>query len=120
MVFESDNGPRCLSPVTVAEEVAEHLPALANKAKVDPNVALLALRAMPVDWQPPEVYQQFRKEALERIGGRDPDDWPVVAMALALHLPVWSQDKDFEETDLPVYTTGELLDALRRLDADSS
>lgn len=61
MVFESDNGPRCLSPVTVAEEVAEHLPALANKAKVDPNVALLALRAMPVDWQPPEVYQQFRK-----------------------------------------------------------
>jgi hypothetical protein len=25
-VFESDQGPRCLSPVTVAEEMAEHLP----------------------------------------------------------------------------------------------
>ncbi len=47
-VFESDQGPRCLSPVTVAEEMAEHLPGIAVKAKIDPDLALLALRAMPV------------------------------------------------------------------------
>ena len=114
LVFESDRGPRCLSPVAVAEEVAEHLPALAAKAKIDHDVALLALRAMPVDWQQPDLYEPCREEALQRVGQRDPDDWPVVALALALNLPVWSQDKDLEETRLRVYTTGELLDALRR------
>jgi predicted nucleic acid-binding protein len=112
-VFESDQSPRCVSPFTVADEVAEHLPAVVAKAKVNPSLALLALRAMPVDWQPPEVYEPFREEALERIGARDPDDWPVVALALALGLPVWSQDKDFDDTGLTVYTTGDLLDALR-------
>ena len=66
------------------------------------------------------VYQQFREKALERIGVRDPDDWAVAAMALALNLPVWSQVKYLEETRLTVYTTGELLEALRRLDADRS
>jgi hypothetical protein len=38
----------------------------------------------------------------------------VVALALALILPICSQDKDFEETRLTIYTTGELLDALRK------
>ena len=112
-MFESDRSPRCLSPLTVADEVAEHLPAVAGKAKVNPSLALLALRAMPVDWQLPDVYEPFRDEALERIGARDADDWPVVAVALALGLPVWSQDKDFNDAGLTVYTTGDLLDALR-------
>ncbi|MGA2927386.1 MAG: PIN domain-containing protein, partial [Solirubrobacteraceae bacterium] len=33
-------------------------------------------------------------EAERRIAARDPDDWPTVALALTLNLPVWSQDKD--------------------------
>jgi len=94
--------------------VAEHLPALAAKAKIDHDVALLALRAMPVDWQQPDLYEPCREEALQRVGQRDPDDWPVVALALALNLPVGRRTKTLEETGLRVYTTGELLDVLRR------
>jgi predicted nucleic acid-binding protein len=46
------------------------------------------------------------------MAGRDPDDWPTVALALARGCPIWSQDKDMEDSGLCVYTTGELLDAL--------
>lgn len=50
---------------------------------------------------------------LRRIAARDPDDWPTVALALAFGLPIWSQDKDLQDSGLEVVTTGELLDALR-------
>jgi predicted nucleic acid-binding protein len=61
-------------------------------------------------------YESFEEEARRRIGSRDPDDWPTVALALALSLPVWSQDKDFEVSGLTVLSTGQLLDALRALE----
>jgi predicted nucleic acid-binding protein len=52
-----------------------------------------ALQVMPVEWKPQVTYQEHRAEAERRIGLRDPDDWPTVALALALELPVWSQDR---------------------------
>jgi predicted nucleic acid-binding protein len=36
-----------------------------------------------------------------------------VALALSLGLPVWSQDKDLEDAGVEVFTTGDLLDAMR-------
>jgi predicted nucleic acid-binding protein len=48
------------------------------------------------------------------MGGRDPDDWPTVALALARSMPIWSQEKDMEAAGVAVYRTGELLDALQR------
>jgi predicted nucleic acid-binding protein len=50
---------------------------------------------------------------LKRITDRDPDDWPTVALALKLDLPVWTQDKDHTDAGIEVFTTGDLLDALR-------
>jgi predicted nucleic acid-binding protein len=68
---------------------------------------------MPIEWKPAADYDSQRADAERRIAARDPDDWPTVALALALSLPVWSQDKDLTVAGLDVYTTGELLDALR-------
>jgi predicted nucleic acid-binding protein len=68
---------------------------------------------MPIEWKPTADYDSQRADAERRIAARDPDDWPTVALALALSLPVWSQDKDLTVAGLDVYTTGELLDALR-------
>lgn len=97
----------------MAEEVAEHIPVLAQRRGLDASLLLAALSVMPVDWQPPEVYEPHRQEAKRRMRGRDPDDWPTVALALARSVPIWSQDKDMEAAAVTVYTTGELLDALR-------
>jgi predicted nucleic acid-binding protein len=65
---------------------------------------------------PTESYAQFEEEARRLIGERDPEDWPTVALALALGLPVWTQDRDFETSGLRVYSTGQLLDFLSSLD----
>ena len=68
---------------------------------------------MPVDSRAPAVYEPEREEAERRMAGRDPEDWPTVALALTSSLPIWSQDEDMEIAGLTVYTTGELLDAIR-------
>lgn len=97
----------------VAEEVTEHLPALAERRGLDAGLLLEALSVMPVEWQAPSAYEAQRQEAERRMGERDPEDWPTVALALARLLPIWSQDKDMQAGDVAVYTTGELLDAIR-------
>jgi predicted nucleic acid-binding protein len=71
-----------------------------------------ALGVMPVEWNVSAEYEDLREEAEERIAARDPDDWPTVALALTLGLPVWSQDKDLTDAGIKVFTTGALLDAL--------
>lgn len=86
---------------------------LAERRGLDASLLLAALSVMPVDWQHPDVYEAHRQEAERRMRGRDPDDWPTVALALARSVPIWSQDKDMEAAAVTVYTTGELLDALR-------
>jgi predicted nucleic acid-binding protein len=68
---------------------------------------------MPIEWKPAADYDDRRAPAEQRIAARDPDDWPTVALALTLGLPVWSQDKDLTTAGVEVFTTGELLDALR-------
>ncbi len=103
----------------MAEEVARHIPALAERRALDASLLLAALSSMPVDWQPPEVCDSHRKVAQQRMAQRDPEDWPTVALALACSLPIWSQDKDVEAAGVAVYTTGELLDAIRNAGDES-
>jgi predicted nucleic acid-binding protein len=97
----------------VAEEVAEHVPPLAARRGLDASLLLAALSVMPIDWQAPDVYEPKQAEAERRMAGRDPEDWPTVALALAPSLPIWSQDKDMAAARVTVFTTGELLDAIR-------
>ena len=106
-------GPRVYAAEAVAEEISEHLPEIAAKRRLDLNLLLAAFRVLPIEWQPADAYQAQQEQALRRIAARDPDDWPTVALALSLALPIWSQDKDLQASGLQVYTTGELLDLLR-------
>src|SRR4051794_24803863 len=43
----------------------------------------------------PDMYSTFADSAVERISGRDPDDWPTLALSLALSCPIWTEDRDF-------------------------
>lgn len=89
------------------------MPGLAERRGLDVGLLLAALSVMPVEWQAPEVYEPQREEAERRMRDRDLEDWPTVALALARALPIWSQDKDMEAADVVVYSTGQLLDAMR-------
>ena len=96
----------------MALEIARHIPSLAAKRGLDAALMFAALDVMPIEWKTSSEYEHRRAEAEERIAARDPDDWPTVALALQLSLPIWSQDRDFEGAGVEVFTTGELLDAL--------
>jgi predicted nucleic acid-binding protein len=113
LVIGSSHGPRCVAAEAVAEEVARHIPRLAAKRGLDPKLLYAALAVMPVDWKSGAEYEGLREEAERRIAARDPDDWPTVALAIKLGLPVLTQDKDFADAGVEIFTTGELLDALR-------
>jgi predicted nucleic acid-binding protein len=52
-----------------------------------------------------ETYSPFRMEASRRLGGRDPDDWPVLATALVLNCAIWTEDTDFFGAGVAVWTT---------------
>jgi predicted nucleic acid-binding protein len=89
VVIASEHGPRCVAEA-VALEIAEHLPRLAAKRLLDSALLFAALQVMPIEWKPQAIYQEHRAEAERRIALRDPDDWPTVALALTLELPVVS------------------------------
>lgn len=52
-----------------------------------------------------EVYGTLQQQALRRIEMRDADDWPVLACAMVLGCPVWTEDADFFGTGVATWTT---------------
>jgi predicted nucleic acid-binding protein len=51
------------------------------------------------------LYEEYQNEARGRIGLRDPDDLPVVATALLLDLPIWTEDQDFFGSGVATWTS---------------
>ena len=51
------------------------------------------------------LYEDFEQIATERIEMRDPDDWPVVAVALFLDLPIWTEDQGLFGGGVATWTT---------------
>ncbi|MBC5767022.1 PIN domain-containing protein [Ramlibacter albus] len=95
------------APATAFEEAREHLPPLLERRGVNGEHVLAVLEALeavvaPIDI---EVYGTMEQAALARIADRDPEDWPVLACALALDCPVWTEDADFFGTGVATWTT---------------
>jgi predicted nucleic acid-binding protein len=90
-------------------EVEEYAIVLARQKRLPLDVVLLATAALPVTVVSPTQYAKSVPEAKRRIGRRDPDDVDLLAMALHLQPPVWSNDKDFEGVAVDLFTTERLL-----------
>lgn len=93
-------------------EVQEYAADLARRKRLSVDSVLLATAALPVTVVSRDDYAAAIPKAEARIGQRDPDDVDVLALALHLRLPVWSNDNDFEGTGVEWSTTAELLKAL--------
>ena len=52
-----------------------------------------------------ETYGSFEQTARTRLASRDLDDWPVLAAALALRSPIWTEDNEFFEAGVATWTT---------------
>lgn len=94
-------------PETAYFEAEEHLAALVTKRGGDPEKALALLRSLAglVDLIGADVYSVFEAEARNRLAGRDPDDWPILASALALGCAVWTEDADFFGCGVATWTS---------------
>lgn len=90
-------------------EVQEYAAILAKKKRLTMDLVLLAVDTLPVTVVERHDYRAHISEAFRMIGKRDPDDVPILALALSLQIPVWSNDRDFEATDVEWYTTESLL-----------
>ena len=69
-----------------------------------------------------DSYALFEEEARQRLRGRDEEDWPVLAAALALSCAVWTEDTDFFGSGIAVWTSDRieifLKEQLKSLEAD--
>jgi predicted nucleic acid-binding protein len=54
---------------------------------------------------PREAYADLEAEARLRLKGRDEEDWPIVALALKLGCPVWTEDADFFGSGVATWTS---------------
>lgn len=98
------------APDVAFAEARRHLPGVVRKrggddAAVEAALELLEAVARNVDEIEAEAYEPRRSAALARIEKRDPDDWPILATAMALDCPVWTEDNDFFGTGVPTWTS---------------
>jgi predicted nucleic acid-binding protein len=51
------------------------------------------------------LYAEYEPAVRQRIAARDLDDWPILATALLLDCPLWTEDQDFFGTGVATWTT---------------
>ncbi len=95
------------SPVECFDDARKYLPDLLSRRGIDPAPALEVLDHFEQLIRPLEesVYTGARDEALARIEQRDARDWPILAAAITLGCPIWTEDQDFFGAGVPTWTT---------------
>jgi len=95
------------APDVAFAEAREHLPNILTKrgVPVPPALALLASLAEVVQEVDFETYSVLEVTARQRLRGRDLEDWPVLATALLMRCPIWTEDTDFFGTGVATWTT---------------
>jgi predicted nucleic acid-binding protein len=94
-------------PETAYAEAEEHLAALVVKRGGEPEKALRLLRSLAAlgTIMTRDVYADFETEARKRLASCDPDDWPILAAALVLGCPIWTEDTDFFGCGVATWTS---------------
>jgi predicted nucleic acid-binding protein len=95
------------------EEVEKYIPRLSIQRGLPIDDLYLALSMVPVIVCDEEFYKSKSKQAARLIGKRDPDDRHLLALALELQCPLWSNDRDFEGLGVKIYTTTDLIKLIR-------
>jgi predicted nucleic acid-binding protein len=110
---------RFLVPDAVVSEAGEHLPAILARRGLDPAPAIAVLDQILgwLDIIGVETYGIEESRARERVIGRDSEDWPVVAIALMIGCPIWTEDADFFGCGIATWTTERVEIYLRSLQA---
>jgi predicted nucleic acid-binding protein len=109
-VFVEAKALKFVTTASVVNEVREYIPVLAQKKGLSREVMEAAFSLLELEVVEKETYSGQIPVATDLIGKRDPEDVELVALALALKCPVWSNDNDLVELkQIKTYTTAEML-----------
>ena len=107
LVIENMNRVQFFTPVECIHDAKNYLPVILRSKGVDPipamevlNLILNEIHGLENEWL--EDYEAIAKNRLEK---RDLNDGPVLAAALALSCPIWTQDTDFFGVGVATWTT---------------
>ena len=91
-------------------DARKYLPNILKKRDIDQDAAMLVLDQLEAIIRPIDIilYQSMQQKALQRIAFRDADDWPVLACAMMLGCPVWTEDADFFGTGVATWTSNRI------------
>lgn len=98
---------RFFTPAICMLDASKYLPELLQKRGIDPQdaVASLNLVMRGVNVIDEEVYQLHEATARKRMRERDVEDWHILACALLLDCPIWTEDADFFGSGVAAWTT---------------
>lgn len=91
------------------KEVEKYIPILSTKREIPSEDLYLILSTLPLFVCNEDFYKNKIKKAKTLIAKRDPDDIHILALSLTLQCPIWSNDKDFENLGIEVYSTLDLI-----------
>ena len=90
------------------EEARRHIPSIAARRRVATTQAEAILKEVVggfIHIVDRSLYEEFEERARARISSRDVDDWPVIATALLIDAPIWTEDQDFFGSGVATWTT---------------
>jgi predicted nucleic acid-binding protein len=104
-----------LAPALAFEEAERHIPgilarrtgitATALHSRNDSGFLTLHRLRTIIEIIPEDKLHVFKEAANQRLRKRDPNDWPILAAALALDCPIWTEDTDFFGVGVATWTT---------------
>ena len=88
-------------------DAQKYLPILFKKRGLaaEPALTLLSSLQCLLHVLDENVYKPLENDACLRIKNRDLRDCPIVAAALTLNCPIWTEDQDFFGSGIPTWTT---------------
>jgi predicted nucleic acid-binding protein len=89
------------------EDAKKYLPLLFEKRKLPVQEALDVLENLTclINLVDRSLYEMYELEAKQRIAARDINDWSIVAIALMLNCPIWTEDADFFGAGVATWTS---------------
>jgi len=99
------------TPEICVEDALKYIPSIAQRRRLDPDESEANFRQLLqscLTLVERTLYEEFEPRARARIAPRDADDWPVVATALLLNAPIWTEDQDFFGSGIATWTSGKI------------
>lgn len=95
------------APDVCFDDARENVPKILSSRGGDPKTGIVLLDQLDLLVQPVDeaLYRNFEQLARERMIARDVEDWPIVAEAIMLNVPIWTEDRDFFGSGVATWTT---------------